>query len=76
MIRTQVSHDPAVYQAARDEARRCGISFAELVRRALSRTLTTRRDDPPWARFAGAVEDGDADASCSVDAVVYGRNGP
>jgi hypothetical protein len=73
MIRTQISLDPEDYRAAREEARRCGISFAELVRRALARRLAKRRGEPAWASFAGAVEDGDPDASTSVDKVVYGR---
>ena len=76
MIRTQISLDPEDYQAARDEAQRCGISFAELVRRALAQRLAERRGEPPWASFAGAVEDGDPDASTSVDTVVYGRDTP
>lgn len=76
MIRTQISLDSSVYQAARDEAQRCGISFAELVRRSLAHTLTSLQSDQPWARFAGAIEDGDCDASSSVDSVVYDRDNP
>ncbi|MFV2073823.1 MAG: CopG family transcriptional regulator [Thermoanaerobaculales bacterium] len=76
MIRTQISLDPAMYETAREEARRRGVSFAELVRRALERMLATEGGDPPWARFAGVVEGGDADASRSVDSVVYGRDAP
>jgi len=76
MIRTQISLTAEDYEAAREEALRCGISFAELVRRALAHRLAERRGEPPWASFAGAVEDGDPDASTSIDTVVYGRNTP
>jgi hypothetical protein len=76
MIRTQISLTAEDYEAAREEALRCGISFAELVRRALARRLAERRGEPPWKSFAGAVEDGDPDASTSVDTVVYGRETP
>jgi hypothetical protein len=77
MIRTQVSFDDEMYRAAQKEARRQGISFAELCRRALAHAL---RDTPPgakpWLRLAGSVESGDPKASRSVDDVVYGRHRP
>lgn len=76
MIRTQVSLEEDLYREAQEEARRQGISFAELCRRALAQALSHRRSDKPWMRFAGAVESGDADASRSVDEVVYGRACP
>ncbi|MBX3269307.1 MAG: ribbon-helix-helix protein, CopG family [Sandaracinaceae bacterium] len=76
MIRTQVSLDEEMYQQAQEEARRQGISFAELCRRALARALSHRHGDRPWLRFAGAVESGSPDASQTVDEVVYGRQCP
>ncbi|MFQ5744210.1 MAG: ribbon-helix-helix protein, CopG family [Acidobacteriota bacterium] len=76
MIRTQVSLDPDMYEEAKKEAVRQGISFAELVRRALGLTLAHRRGERPWMRFAGAIEVADPDASRSVDEVVYGRERP
>jgi hypothetical protein len=76
MIRTQVSLHPEMYQEAREEASRQGMSFAEFVRRALARALPARPSQHPWARFAGAIDDAGQDGSASVDAVVYGRERP
>ncbi len=55
------------------EAKRQGISFAELCRQAVGRIL--RRKAPaekPWMRYAGIIEDDAPQASQSVDEVVYG----
>ena len=76
MIRTQVSFDEETYRAAQEEAKRRGISFAELCRRAVAHSLRERGGDKPWMRFAGAVESGDPTASRTVDEVVYGRHRP
>ncbi|NJL28551.1 MAG: CopG family transcriptional regulator [Thermoanaerobaculia bacterium] len=76
MVRTQVSLDPRMYEEARQEAERQGISFAELCRRALGSVLLSRLQDQPWMRFAGALESGDPTASQSIDTVVYGRKRP
>lgn len=76
MIRTQISLDEDSYERARAEADRLGISFAELVRRAIGRHLGGRGEDHPWTRYAGAIEDAGRDASSSVDRVVYGRDRP
>lgn len=77
MTRTQVSLDTDMYEQAREEAGRLGISFAELTRRALGQFLRQQpRAEQPWLRFAGAVEGGDAGASQSVDEVVYDRDRP
>ncbi len=77
MIRTQVSLEERMYREARREARRLGISFAELVRRALARMIGERGAvTEPWMRYAGSVESGDPDASRSVDEVVYGDPKP
>ncbi len=76
MIRTQISLEPKMYAEARREARRQGISFAELVRRALARVLKPTDQGAPWSRFRGVFEDAGPDASTSVDAVVYGRERP
>jgi hypothetical protein len=65
-----------MYEEAKKEARRRGISFAELVRRALARTLPRQDTEQPWMRFAGIIEDAGADASLTVDRVVYGREHP
>jgi hypothetical protein len=79
MIRTQVSFDKKTYEAAKEEARKRGISFAELCRRAIARILAdgvAKEGGPessrPWMRLAGLLESRDPEASRSVDAVVYG----
>lgn len=76
MVRTQISLEPDMYEEAKKEARRRGISFAELVRRALARTLPRPDAEQPWMRLAGIIEDAGADASATVDRVVYGRERP
>lgn len=72
MVRTQVSLNEEEYEAAKKEAGRLGISFAELVRRSL-RQLLPVDETKPWMRFAGMVESGDPDASRRIDEVVYGH---
>lgn len=76
MIRTQISLDPELYEEARREAASRGISFAELVRRALAQVVRQDGGEAPWLRLAGAVEEAGPDASLTVDAVVYGRERP
>ena len=76
MIRTQVSLDRKLYEDAKTEAKRLGISFAELCRRALYQMLTSYQLKEPWMRYAGVFESGDPDASRSVDQAVYGRRKP
>jgi len=72
MIRTQVSLSGPEYDAAKREARRLGISLAELLRRSL-RTLLPADDSKPWMRYAGMIETGDPHASQKIDDVVYGQ---
>lgn len=76
MIRTQISLDSDTYERAKAEARRRGISFAELVRRCLRQTLRPRDARQPWMRHAGSLESGDPDANATVDDVLYGRTRP
>lgn len=76
MVKTQISLEADMYEEARAEARRQGISLAELFRRALAQALHHRSVEQPWMRFAGAVEAGGTDASATVDEVVYGRERP
>lgn len=71
MIRTQISLHEDEYAAAKEEAARLGVSLAELLRRSL-RSLLPAGDQPPWMRFAGAVQSGDASSSQRIDEVVYG----
>jgi hypothetical protein len=72
MIRTQISLSGREYEAAKREARRLGISLAELLRRSL-RTLLPTDDSKPWMRYAGMIETGDPQASQKIDDVVYGQ---
>ena len=72
MIRTQISLSEHEYGAAKREARRLGISLAELLRRSL-RTILPADDSKPWMRYAGMIETGDPRASQKLDDVVYGQ---
>jgi len=76
MIRTQVSLDRDLYRAAQGEAKRRGISFAELCRRALASMVRGNGHEHPWMRFAGCLDSGDPKSSQTVDQVVYGRERP
>lgn len=72
MIRTQISLPPEEYKAAKSEAKRLGISFAEFLRRSLRAVLPPRKD-APWMSFAGMVESGDSASSQRIDEIVYGE---
>ena len=58
MIRTRISLSEEEYEAAKSEARRLGISLAELLLRLL-RTMLSADPTRPWMRFAGMIESGD-----------------
>jgi hypothetical protein len=58
MIRTQISLSEDEYAATKGEAKRLGISLAELLRRSL-RQLLAPAADPLWMRYAGLAESGD-----------------
>ncbi len=72
MIRTQISLNEAEYEMAKAEAKRLGVSLAELLRRAL-RLLIPPRKDKPWMRFAGMVASGDPQSSQKIDEIIYGH---
>jgi hypothetical protein len=72
MIRTQISLTDEEYTAAKEEARRRGISLAELLRCSL-RSVLPVDESKPWMRLAGIVESGDPSSSQKIDEVVYGR---
>jgi hypothetical protein len=71
MIRTQISLSEIEYDAAKREARRLGISMAELLRRSL-RTVLPADPGKPWMRYAGMIETGDPTSSQKIDDIVYG----
>jgi hypothetical protein len=60
------------YEAAKQEARKLGVSLAELLRRAL-RIVLHVDESKPWMRYAGMVESGDSRSSRTIDDVVYGQ---
>jgi hypothetical protein len=72
MIRTQISLSEEEYRAAKQEAKRLGISLAELLRRTL-RTLLPVNESAPWMRYAGMIESGDPNSSQRIDEIVYGQ---
>lgn len=72
MVRTQISLTEEEYEAAKREARRLGISLAELLRRSL-RTLLPADEGRPWMRYAGSIESGDPASSQTIDDLVYGH---
>lgn len=71
MIRTQISLSPDEYKAAKAEAKRLGVSLAELLRRSL-RAMLPPKEEAPWMKFAGMVDSGDPESSRHIDEVVYG----
>ncbi len=72
MIRTQISLSEEEYLLAKQEAKRQGLSLAELLRRALRTTLSIDVE-PPWMRFCGLVTSGDPESSRKIDDVIYGQ---
>ena len=72
MIRTQISLSREDYQSAKEEAKRLGISLAELFRRALRGSLPVK-DDKPWMRYSGMVESGNLRSSQEIDEMIYGQ---
>jgi len=72
MIRTQISLSETEYAAAKREARRLGVSMAELLRRSLRAVLPVDETEP-WMHYAGMVETGDPESSRNIDEVIYGR---
>ena len=71
MAWTQLSLSAAEMRAARAEAKRLGISIAELLRRSL-RMLLPADETKPWMRYAGLVQSGDTSSSRRLDDLVYG----
>jgi hypothetical protein len=72
MLRTQISLTAEEMRAARHEAKRLGISLAELLRRSI-RAILPADGSKPWMRYAGFIESGDAASSTRIDDIVYGQ---
>jgi post-segregation antitoxin (ccd killing protein) len=71
-VTVHISLDRDLYEQAKAEAGRGGISVAELIRSSLAEALESRREARPWMRYAGILDSGDPDSSSTVDEVVYG----
>lgn len=72
MVRTQISLTEQEYREAKREAKRLGVSLAELLRRSL-RWMLPADASKPWMRYAGMVESGDPRSSARIDEVIYGQ---
>jgi Ribbon-helix-helix protein, copG family len=72
MIRTQISLDEHEYALAKRQAKKLGISLAELMRRAIRNVLPAQKGKP-WMRYARFVESGNPRPSQSIDEIVHGR---
>jgi hypothetical protein len=75
MIRTTISFDSDLYEQASKCAKRKGISFAELCRRAVAEVVARESFKQPWMAFAG-IFDGSEGDSKSIDSVVHDREAP
>jgi hypothetical protein len=75
MMRTQISLTPEEMRAARAEAKRLGISLAELLRRSLW-TLLPAEPSRPWMRYAGMIASGDARSSQRILGILAGERVP
>jgi hypothetical protein len=71
MVRTQISLHESDYRAAKREAKRLGISLAELLRRSLRQALPVD-ESKPWMKMAGMFHGDDPHISQKVDEIVYG----
>jgi hypothetical protein len=72
MIRTQISLGAEEYKAAKREAKRLGISLAELLRRSLRAVLGVQTKEP-WMKYKGLVATGNPRSSQEIDDIIYGR---
>ena len=70
MVRMQISLNEQEYKLAREQAKKLGISVAELVHRAIRDALPLEANST-WMSYAGLVESGDSRSSQSIDEIVY-----
>ena len=70
MVRMQISLEEHEWMLAREQAKKLGISVAELVRRAVRDALPLEANST-WMSYAGLVDSGDSRSSQSIDEVVY-----
>ena len=74
MIRTQISLSEKEYAFAKIEAKKQGISFAELLRRSL-RSIITNDNKKSWMRYCGFIESNNKKSSQQIDDLIYGQKG-
>ena len=72
MKRTQISLSEEEYRLAKEEAKRRGISLAELFRQSL-RNVLPLNEGKAWMRYCGFIDSGDENSSAFIDETVYGH---
>lgn len=72
MIRTQISLSSFEYRLIKKEAKRSGLSIAELLRRSI-RSILPADAKKPWMQYAGLVASGNPHSSAQIDDIVYGH---
>ena len=75
MHRTQISLEPEHYGFLATEARRLGVSMAEVVRRILEDRMRDARQRDPFADLVGAGEGDGRFSGADHDRVLYGDRG-
>jgi Ribbon-helix-helix domain len=75
MHRTQISLEPEHYGFLTTEARRLGVSMAEVVRRILEDRMRDARQRDPFADLVGAGEGDGRFSGADHDRVLYGDRG-
>lgn len=72
MIRTQISLNATEYSLLKKEAKKSGVSIAEILRRSL-RKMFPVDSQKPWMQYAGMVATGNPDSSRQIDDLIYGH---
>ena len=75
MHRTQISLEPEHYGYLSAEARRLGVSMAEVVRRIVAERMRSQRPHDPFADLVGAGEGDGRFSGADHDRVLYGDRG-
>jgi hypothetical protein len=75
MHRTQISLEPEHYGFLSAEARRLGVSMAEVVRRLVGDRMRVAKQRDPFADLVGAGEGDGSFSGADHDRVLYGDPG-
>ncbi|MFZ1426364.1 MAG: ribbon-helix-helix domain-containing protein [Geminicoccaceae bacterium] len=75
MHRTQISLEPEHYGFLSAEARRLGVSMAEVVRRIVEERMAKGQKPDPFADLVGAGEGDGNFSGADHDRVLYGDRG-